>query len=285
MEKNSIFIVIPVFNRIKFTRNCLESLYNQTWKNFKVIVIDDGSNDGTSRMIETQFPEVILIKGDGNLWWTKATNLGVAYALDDNADFILTLNNDTILHKEFLEKMIIWALQKPNALLGALAVDVHSNRVVYGGEKINWKLATYEKIIDKIPISSRNGVHEVSHFPGRGLLIPSIVFKNIGLFDEIRFPHYAADFDFTHRAARKGFPIFINYDAKLFVYPEESGSVQLRKSRSIRNYVNHLFGIRGGGNLINFVNFAKMNCPKKYLISFLLLGTLRRIFGYWINNE
>jgi GT2 family glycosyltransferase len=72
-----IFIVIPVHNRRDFTRECLLSLRKQTYKNFKVIIVDDGSMDGTGDMIEKDFPEVIPLKGDGELWWTGATNMGV----------------------------------------------------------------------------------------------------------------------------------------------------------------------------------------------------------------
>lgn len=284
-EHKVIYIVIPVFNRIEFTKKCLLSLRDQSYKKFRIIVIDDGSTDGTSGILEKDFPEVHIIQGDGNLWWTKATNLGVKFALDNGAKYILTLNNDTILTNDFLEKMIYWTTKKPKALIGALALDNHTKEIVYGGEKVNWITANYKKIINEIPIRSRKGLHEVSHFPGRGLLIPSSVFKKIGLFDEKRFPHYAADYDFTHRAVRNGFPVYTNYDARIYIYPEESGSVELRRSKSIIRYVNHLFGIKGGGNLINFANYAWINCPKKFFLTFFIIGSFRRIFGYWKKYE
>lgn len=76
MAINLIYIIIPVHNRKHFTRECLLSLRKQTFQNFKVIVVNDGSSDGTGEMIEKEFSDVILLKGDGNLWWTGATNLG-----------------------------------------------------------------------------------------------------------------------------------------------------------------------------------------------------------------
>ena len=69
-----VYIVIPCFNRKKLTRGCLQALENQTYKDFKVIVVDDGSTDGTANMITREFPETILLFGDGNLFWTGATN-------------------------------------------------------------------------------------------------------------------------------------------------------------------------------------------------------------------
>ena len=76
-----IYIVIPVYNRKEFTHQCLLSIIKQTNKNFKIIIVDDRSTDGTREMINSEFPEIILLKGDGNLWWTRAINLGVKYAL------------------------------------------------------------------------------------------------------------------------------------------------------------------------------------------------------------
>ncbi len=94
-----IYIIIPVFNRKNFTRKCLISLRNQSLKNFKIIIIDDGSTDNTSEMLKNEFPEVHVIIGDGNFWWTRSINLGVKYVLENKGDYILLLNNDTELDK------------------------------------------------------------------------------------------------------------------------------------------------------------------------------------------
>ena len=104
-----IYIVIPVFNRKHFTKDCLISLRNQTYKYHKTIIVDDGSTDGTKQMLESEFPEVIVLSGDGNLWWTKSINMGIRHALSLGADYIMTLNNDTIATPDFLEKMMYWA--------------------------------------------------------------------------------------------------------------------------------------------------------------------------------
>src|SRR5690242_106951 len=115
----SLAIVIPVHNRLVFTRNCLAQLQRQSLRGFEVIVIDDGSSDGTSDMIRREFPEVTLLLGDGNLWWTGATNLGVKLALEHGANYVMTLNDDTLPTDAFLENMLTVAEQNPRALIGA----------------------------------------------------------------------------------------------------------------------------------------------------------------------
>lgn len=281
--KNKIVIIIPVLNRKEFTKNCCLSLRKQTYKNFKTVIIDDGSTDGTAEMLEKDFPEVYVIKGDGNLWWTAATNLGIKYALENRADYILTLNNDTIATKDFLEKMVFWAKKTPNALLGAFAIDKESKKPIYGGEIEKWSLADSISLLDVIPKEKWHGLHYVTYFPGRGLLIPSNVFKTIGLYDERKFPHYMADYEYTARAINAGFSVYCNYDAKIYIYPNYSGEKENRKQKKIVNYYNHLFGIKGGGNLKNFTRYGLKYCPKKYLIQYLMIGYIRRILGFWIH--
>ncbi|MDD5369032.1 MAG: glycosyltransferase family 2 protein [Anaerolineaceae bacterium] len=283
MLETSLYIVIPVHNRVHFTRDCLVSLQNQTVKGFHIIVVDDGSIDGTREMIQSEFPQVILLEGDGNLWWTGAINIGVQYALDHHAKYILTLNDDTRAPDQFLEKMLYWADREPNALLGALAVDANTHQPVYGGERIRWDRGDMIPLLDELSPRERFGLHEVTHFPGRGFWVPAAVYSKIGKYDQRRFPHYAADYDFTHRAIRAGYQIYCNYDASLFIYPEASDSVQLTKQKNLRNYYSHLFGIKGAANLKIFTRYAVRNCPRRYLPWFLFRGYIQRIFGYWFH--
>jgi len=277
-----IFIVIPVHNRKHFTKECLISLRKQTYTGFRTIVVDDGSIDGTKEMLETEFPEVIVLSGDGNLFWTAAINVGIRQALKLGALYIFTLNNDTIASPNLLEKMMFWAERTPNSLLGSFDVDAITQKPYYGGEIIIWKWATSRLLLDELKQEDWYGLHEVSLFPARGLLIPKKVFDVIGLFEEKKLPHYMADYDFTHRALRNGFKIYCNYDAKLFTYPEEGGDHKIRKKKTLKNYYNHLFSIRGGANLRNFTVYTFRNCPKKDIPLSLLTGYARRLVGFWI---
>jgi len=283
-----IYIITPVFNRKRFTKNYLIALENQTNKNFKVIVVDDGSTDGTREMIEQEFPEVVLLKEKGNLWWAEATNVGVRYAMTHGASYVMTLNDDTLPESDYIDKMIYWSGQKPDALLGAFAINAENNKAIYGGEILNWKSGKFENILGDIPKDKQNGLYRVNTFPGRGLLIPMDTFKKIGLYDSKNLPQTVADLDFTARADSSGYEIFCNYDAKIKIYPEESGGVKLRKDKSLKNYYQHLFGMRGAGNLKWFTIFVFKNAPKKYLLQYWIMGVVRRVGGYlleWVKND
>jgi GT2 family glycosyltransferase len=277
-----ICIVVPVHNRKSFTRDCLLSLQNQISRGDFIIVVDDGSTDGTADMLHSEFPEVIVIPGSGNLFWTAAINMGIRHALELGADFVITLNNDTIATPDLVKSLLTASKKKPNSLIGALDIDAITRKPYYGGEIVNWMLSNSTHLLTRLTTEEQTGLHEVSLFPARGLLIPSHVFETIGLFEEKRLPHYMADYDFTHKARRHGFAIYCNYDAKLYTYPEEGGDHKIRKNKTLKNYFNHLFSLKGGGNLMNFTIYTLRNCPIKYLLPSLVTGYIRRIGGFWL---
>ncbi|HBL15034.1 MAG TPA: glycosyltransferase family 2 protein, partial [Cyanobacteria bacterium UBA11162] len=106
-----ISIVIPVRNRKEYTKNILSEIQTQiseiSQNGISIIVVDDGSTDGTTQIISSEFPQVHLIQGDGSLWWTGAIKLGMEYALDQLAsDYIIWLNDDIFLREDFIEKAI-----------------------------------------------------------------------------------------------------------------------------------------------------------------------------------
>ena len=279
-----IYIIIPVHNRVDFTKDCLASLEKQTYGQFMTVVVDDGSTDGTSEMVRSQFPEVEVLNGDGSLWWTGGINLGIEFALKQGADYVLTLNDDTILPDNFVEKMVFWASEKPEALFGALEKDYGSKEIMYAGQLApSWAKDQANYLLKDQKSANLAGIQAVKIYHGRGLWIPAPVFESIGLFDTKRFPHYMADFDFTLSASEAGFRIFCNFDAVVYSFPEASGESIIKKKRSINTFHKHLFDVRGGGNLVNFTRFTFKHCPIHLIPPRLLVGYSRRLLGFWLN--
>ena len=250
-----LFIVTPVFNRKDFTCNFLKSLRKQTFKDFKVIIVDDGSTDKTSEMIIDNFPEVILLKEEGDLWWSEATNIGVKHAIDMGASRVITINDDTLLEENLVQELLDYSKQFPNNLLSPIGLHHETSVLIDGGWNINWKTAKYKNMLDLIDSSSENKFHTVNVSPARCLLIPVKVFEEIGFFDSLNFPQAVADFDFTIRATKAGFKVLVCHNAKIKIYPLDSGSVDIIINKSVKNYFLHLFGRKGLGNLKWFIIF------------------------------
>ena len=279
MDNNlkSLFIIIPVHNRRQFTRNCLLLLRKQTFQKFTTIVIDDDSSDGTAEMIKKEFTEVVLLHGDGNLWWTGATNLGVEHVLENatQGGFILTLNDDTIFQPNYLETLLVCAFKHPRSLIGSIAIKDNNSMVIEdGGVKINWCTAKFNFI-------SRGGeyrtvmIEEPSVIPvdvlsGRGTLIPVEAFQKIGLYDFVRLPHYGADYEFSHRAKKKGYNLFVNYKSVVINKVESTGIDNERHSFKWNGFLKELFS-KGSSFCIRYRwNFARLTCPKLLLPPFFL---------------
>src|SRR3990172_890828 len=125
MNYPKIAIVIPVFNRIKYTVECLASLKNISYPNFEIIIVDDGSTDGTSEVIKKNYPQAVLVKGDGNLWWSKSSNIGIMKAIEDSCEYVLFLNNDDEVEKDILNHLTRCALDNPNTIVASKVLDYH----------------------------------------------------------------------------------------------------------------------------------------------------------------
>jgi GT2 family glycosyltransferase len=258
-----IYIIIPVFNRISFTMACLQSLARQTINNFQVIVIDDGSTDQTTERLNETYPDTIVLKGDGNLWWTGSTNLGVKKALQLSQsadDYILTLNNDLVVKEDYLEQLSHAARQFPGTLIGSVSVDINAPDIIhYAGTKWNSKTASYRAAIDKDTsvkeLTDMDTLLPTDLLPGRGVLIHISIFRHIGMYDQQFFPHYMADEDFALRARKAGYGLGIAPGAIIYNRVQETG---LKKEiKNVAYYKNVFTSMRSPANSTYRWNWAK----------------------------
>jgi len=281
-----IWICIPVFNRKEFTLNCLASLKDQTFQNYTIVVCDHGSTDGTSEAIRQQYPAVVLLNADESLWWTGAINLCLDYALAhaDNEDTLLTMNNDNVVKPDYLQNLAANYAKYPDAIISSVIHDINTGELVSTGYRQNWLLATaYTVDFAKDHLPDDAELVEVTHASGRGTLFPSRAFRELGLFDAQRMPHYAADYDFTFRAARANYRIYACLNCKVYSYIEETGLVKVLNKFSLQSFVDYFTSIRSPGNLKVRWWYGWTNCPKKYLPCYLIMDFIRVFGGYFKN--
>ena len=280
-EHVTIYIIIPVYNRLEATRECLESLGRQTYRHFKTVLVDDGSTDGTSDYVKENYPDVSILNGDGNLWWAGATNLGVRYslALCQNDDYVLTLNNDTVLPPGYLEAMISLAKQAPDALIGSIARDHDRSDVcIDEGISIDWLSAKYNKI-KNMQGNRPASFYTVSALPGRGTLIPVAVFRQIGVYDDTNFPHYAADYDFSLRASKFGYDLLLHPDCFLYSKTNLTGISNIHNKISFAAWVKSFNSLKSPNNLTIRFRFGFRHAPLLYRPIFLASDMVRVVLG------
>jgi len=215
-----VSLVTPIFNGIKDTVEFLNSLSNITYQNYEIIIVDDGSTDGSSEVIIKQFPYVRLLQGDGNLWWAGGTNLGVRDALERGADFILTINNDNVVSPDFLTALIETALAHRDCIIKSVGYDyIDRNKIWFFGGEIRWWRGRIEQLMRDIDLENRTV--EVPFANGNSTLIPAKVFHEIGLYDEINCPQYHADSELLLRAHKHGFRILVDNESVIYNKTEQ----------------------------------------------------------------
>lgn len=269
-----ISIVIPVHNRREYTRQCLTCLVNQTYRNFQIIVVDDGSTDGTDDMIHREFSDVILLKGDGNLWWAEATNWGVRYAQahqkPGSENFVLTLNDDTRVDSNYLQTLLdAYQLYKP-CLIGSISVNSENpNKLEFAGTSMELYTASGRHLAEDYKYNYQQLIREKSYIesdslPGRGTLIPMSVFSTIGLFNSEKYPHYMADIEFSLRARKAGHRLIVNTKSVVQEFVDATG-IQVEKGVSFRQFVNGFTSIKSSTNLTVRYHFALAHSRTKLL--------------------
>ena len=199
-------ILIPCFNRKETTLHCLKHLHGlgvDAWAT--IVVIDDGSTDGTATAVSHAHPNVKVIDGTGDLWWGGAINLGTRWALEQGADFIFWLNDDSLPRRGALEAMLRLSEER-NAITVANGILRETGVLHYGGME---KTPSCVRVIDCPPGETRR----CETFCGNCVCLPTNAVRKTGLIDTDAFPHFAGDADYGFRAAALGIPMWIAGDA------------------------------------------------------------------------
>ncbi|MDX8127150.1 glycosyltransferase family 2 protein [Methylomonas sp. OY6] len=279
-----IWICIPVFNRVDFTLRCLSSLNMQTFQNFTLIICDHGSTDGTTLKITTEYPNAVVINADDSLWWTGAINLCVKYVLEHAGrdDYLLTLNNDNELPEDYLEELSIYSRKYPHAILASAKYDIVTGKLVAEGHWQSWitakaNVVTFEK--DHLP--GDENVIAVNHTSGRGAMFPIEVFRKLGLYDEVHLPHYGADYDFSHKAMRAGFPIYVCKTCRVMAHVDATGMTAVRNRFSLKGFIDYLTSTKSPANIKVHWWYGWNNCPKILFPTYIVLDIGRVIGSYF----
>lgn len=197
------------YNRRNKTIRCLTELFKQDslGKTFTldVYLLDDSSTDGTSTSVHNIFPQVIIIQGNGNLYWNRGMHLAWKTASAKDYDFYLWLNDDTYLYNYALEQML-WCASKTSSkgiICGCTESPAKKGELSYGGGRLQGK-----RYVPNYP-DGKVGVCDLIN--GNCVLIPRFVFSVVGNLDW-KFIHAIGDNDYSLRAKKKGISSYTTPD-------------------------------------------------------------------------
>jgi len=218
-----VFIIILNWNGWEDTIECLESLKKIDYPNYNIVLADNGSTDESVLRLKDfcskYNEELFFLENQNNLGFAGGNNVGIKYALENQADYVLLLNNDTTVEPDFLTQLIKAA--ESDKKIGMLGPKInfydHKDRIWFLGGKINCLLNQgthlYYDQIDSQNLPSE--AFEVDYFTGCALLIKKEVIKKIGLMWDGYFLYYE-DTDWNLKAKKNGWKIIVAPKAKIY---------------------------------------------------------------------
>ncbi len=199
------------------TVECLNSINNLTYDNYKVVVVDNGSTDNSIDVISDQFKSLYLIRNSKNLGYTGGNNIGIRFAMENQAEYIWILNNDTTVEADSLEKMVESSQSIPSVGLVSPVVYFSRQR-----EKIQFCGAIFStdkrillKNLQSLDLVNSETLKDPILLWGTALLAKRKLIEKVGYFDE-NFFAYFEDIDLSLRAVKNGFKNIVVKNAKIY---------------------------------------------------------------------
>jgi GT2 family glycosyltransferase len=222
-----VSIILLNWNGAEFTIPCVESLRLQSYDNIEIIVVDNGSVDGSRSLLEKKFGGAIkLLPLEKNRGFTGGNNAGIELALQDGADYVLVLNNDTVAERNFVKELVALAETSGNIGVVTGKIFYHDQKELLwfaGGIVQRGLLAFKHRGLLKRDTGEYDTVGESRFVTGCCMLVRREVFETVGLFDD-RFFIYSEDADFSLRAFGKGYRLM--YTPHAVLWHKESASMR-----------------------------------------------------------
>lgn len=196
-DKGIIYILLPVHNRREVTLQFIRCLVQQKDSNYHLVLLDDGSTDGTSEAVQKMTSQVTVLRGEGDWWWGGALQKGYDWLSQKNIsrdDIVLLINDDVSFDPTFLENGRQLVSQNPTCQIGAWYLDRASGKLLDRGagcDRESFRIYPAEKDEDIVFLATRGLFMRADRFIEGGGFIPE------------KLPHYLSDYEFTFRMAQK----------------------------------------------------------------------------------
>lgn len=207
-----VFIIVLNYNGKDCLKKTLNSVFQINYPNFEVVLVDNNSTDGSLEMARSVFPKMNFIKNSQNVGFSAGNNVGIGYALERRADFVLLLNYDVQVRSDFLlHLMETMESDKKNGIGSPIIFKDGTNNIWFSGGKIKW---LQMKAIHETKNQEKD-YYGSNYISGCAMIIRKEVFKKIGMLDE-NFFLYWEDADFSVRAKKAGFRLVVSVKSKIY---------------------------------------------------------------------
>ncbi len=268
MSAPTVAVVILNWNLPDDTNTCVDSVLRSDYPHVLTVVVDNGSTPENIARLRTSEQGAELVRNEQNLGFAEGCNVGVRYALEHGADYVLLINNDTTIAEDMISRLMAVAQANPQlGVIGPLIFYASApEQVWFGGQRFWRQLYMVRRDFD--PRKERQPVVDVDFISGCGLLAPRAVWEQVGLLSRDYFMYYE-DLDFCVRVKRHGYRLACVPAAKMWhaVSASSGGSESPAKQRmqiksSLIFYNRHTRGLWWLVNIALRFGYAGFNLLK-----------------------
>jgi GT2 family glycosyltransferase len=208
-----VYVIVLNYNGQKWLQACFRTLLATDYPNFVTVMVDNASTDESSDFVDKHFPDVHIIQNQTNLGFCEGNNVGIRYALDNEADYVVLLNNDTKVPPDWLKELIkIVEAEREIGILGPVQYSYEGDDL---GKWTKGALTEYLHLLkdgdNPVPF------FEVEWVEASAILIRRAVFEKIGLLAPVFFIFFE-EVDFCRRATYHGFKIAVSTRSRIYHY-------------------------------------------------------------------
>lgn len=244
-----IYILLPVYNRKEVTERFIDCLSIQTYSNFHLVLIDDGSTDNTEEMVKTKISNLTILKGKGDWWWSGSLQRGLEWLKENNTDnsaLILFINDDVCFSPDYLEQACEVMTNKQGVLVLSRFKSADNIKIMETGvcadlHRLSFKVAEEGEKINCLST--------------RGLFVYWKDILAIGDFHPTLLPHYLSDYEYTIRAHKKGFRC--ETSANILIEPnDETTGYHKISAENFVDFLKKYFSKKSASNPIYWTSFV-----------------------------
>ena len=216
MNAPLVYVVMLAWNHCDDTLACVASLLHSTYQPLRVMVCDNGSIDGTPEVVAAAFPQIEVLELGRNLGFAAGANVGLRQALRAGAEYVLLINNDTLVAASMVERLVA-AVAPDTGIVAPLIYYAAAPDTIWsaGALRSRWTLEQIHDLRGQRDPGARPPTLARDFVPGCAMLIPRAVLEAVGLFDE-RFFMYYEDSDLCLRIRRAGYRISLVPSAQMW---------------------------------------------------------------------
>jgi GT2 family glycosyltransferase len=202
-SNSSVYVVVLNYNNFQDTDKCIKSLLHCSYPLLTIVIVDNASSDDSVYLLKKKYPSIEMIISSINGGYASGMNIGAKYSLEHGADFILLLNNDTVIEKTFFEPML--ELASSDEKIGIISPKVgylnDKEKIYCGGGEFSYLLCGgVARFQGKDFASNANKIREITNAEGCCMFIKCEVFETVGFMNENYFMYFE-EVEFSRRVS------------------------------------------------------------------------------------